>query len=333
MDCVGFSELDENASNTYKANFDIQDNVEMGDLVSFASDKKKMRELPDFDLLTGGFPCQSFSMMGKQAGFNDIRGNVFFQIIDILKHKKPKFVLLENVKNLVSHNRGETFKTILQELKSAGYSHIFYDIFDTQNFDLAQKRNRDSIFASSVPLPPSFVFDEKSVLKNFKSIRKKASILRQSTVLDVLQKEVDEKYYLSSTIKPTILADGSKNFKSRSEINQLVARPLTATMVKMHRACQDNYYSDEFVQSKDPIAYLERQWTKKELEAHHIRKITPQEAFALQGFDTDFFANALGAGVSNHQLYKQAGNAASVNTIYAILHHLFAKEKVHESVL
>lgn len=157
--------------------------------------------------------------------------------------------------------------------------------------------------------------------------------MMQESVLDILEKQVDSKYYLSDTLKPTILADGSKNFKSKSEINKLIARPLTATMVKMHRACQDNYFSDEFINSPNPIQYLKQTFSKDELAKHHIRKLTPNEAFALQGFPRDFIHNARQAGVSNHQLYKQAGNAVSVNTVYAILHYLFITQNLQQYVL
>ena len=147
-------------------------------------------------------------------------------------------------------------------------------------------------------------------------------MIQQSTH-DVLEKEVDAKFYLSDTIKPTILSNGTKTYHSKSEINPLIAKPLTATMVKMHRACQDNYFSDGYIQAEDPVAYLETIYTKEELCKQRIRKITPREAFLLQGFSANCFERAVSSGVSNAQLYKQAGNAVSVNTVYAIMHYLF----------
>ena len=144
----------------------------------------------------------------------------------------------------------------------------------------------------------------------------------------MLNKEVDQKYYLSDILKSTILSNGSKNFQSKSEINQLIARPLTATMVKMHRACQDNYFSYEFLNAPDPLEYAKIEFSKQEQEKHRIRRITPHEAFLLQGFTREFVDNAIASGVSNHQLYKQAGNAVSVNTVYAVLHYLFIKNNL-----
>ena len=133
--------------------------------------------------------------------------------------------------------------------------------------------------------------------------------------------------HVSEKIKPTILSNGTKNFKSNSQINQMIARPLTATMVKMHRACQDNYYSQAFLDAKCQESYLETNFSKDEEAKHKIRKLTPWEALKLQGFDKQFFINANKAGVSNHQLYKQAGNAVSVNTVYTILDYLMTQGK------
>lgn len=209
FDCLGFSEIDANASKTYKANFDCSDEVEMGDIVAFNSDMSRYDSL-NFDLLTGGFPCQAFSMMGKQKGFEDNRGTMFFQIEKILKAKMPRFVLLENVKNLLSHDKGNTFKEIKSRLEALGYN-VHYDVFNTMDFKLAQKRSRVIIFATTLNLPNDFIFTAEIIKEIFHgSIDKFKSLLIQSSVLDVLQKEVPAKYYLSERIKPTLLADGSK---------------------------------------------------------------------------------------------------------------------------
>jgi DNA (cytosine-5)-methyltransferase 1 len=330
--CVGFSEIDPHATKTYKANFNTENEIEIGDIVKFTSDTKNIEALKDFNFLTGGFPCQSFSMMGQQKGFEDKRGDVFYRITDILNIKKPPFVLLENVKNLKTHDNGNTFKEINRSLKECGYPYIYFDIFNTSNFNLAQTRNRIFIFASRIELPFHFHFSQTAVINSFSPLNGQCSILRQKNVLDVLEKTVETKYYLSDRLKPTILANGSKTFISNSEINQLIARPLTATMVKMHRACQDNYYSDEFLMSENPLKYKTNSFSKQELATHNIRKLTPKEAFNLQGFNEVFYQNAKNAGISNHQLYKQSGNAVSVNTVYAILHYLIVKNKILELI-
>lgn len=322
QETIAFSEIDESAVKSYKAIYDATDEIEMGDIVAFNQDVKNISTLPNFELLTGGFPCQAFSMMGKQKGFKDMRGNVFFQILEILKIKKPKYVLLENVRNLKSHNNGETFEYILKSLRDCGYKNIYYDIFNTEDFGLAQKRNRVFIFATTEDIE-NFSFSSKIVKSAFANVLQNTSLCKQKSTHEILEKKVDEKFYLSNTIKPTILSNGTKTYRSKSEINPLIAKPLTATMVKMHRACQDNYFSDGYIQSSDPVEYLKTNFTKQELCTQRIRKITPKEAFLLQGFCEECYEKAQSSGVSNAQLYKQAGNAVSVNTVYAIMYYLF----------
>lgn len=139
-----------------------------------------------------------------------------------------------------------------------------------------------------------------------------------------LSDHVDSKYYLSERVKPTILSNGTGGYKSNSEIDQMIARTLTATMNKMHRACQDNYYSDEFFMSGGVSRPSERM-NKDELANIPIRKLTPEEAFLLQGFPAEFVKRAREKDVSDGALYTQSGNAVSVNTIYVVLHFLIAK--------
>lgn len=322
QETVAFSEIDQNATKTYKCVYDTTNEIEIGDIVSFCEQESNIFNLPDFELLTGGFPCQSFSMMGKQKGFEDMRGNVFFQILEILKRKKPKYVLLENVRNLISHDKGKTFEFIIESIKECGYPYIYYDVFNTESFGLAQKRNRVFIFATTEKID-NFKFNHNEVKKAFDKISDNTSLLRQKCTHDILEKAVDEKFYLSDIIKPTILSNGTKKYKSKSDINPMIAKPLTATMVKMHRACQDNYFSEGFINSKDPEEYLKTEYTKEELCKQRIRKITPKEAFMFQGFDEAFFEKAKKSENSNTQLYKQAGNAISVNTVYAVMYYIF----------
>lgn len=330
--CVGYSEIDPKAVKTYCVNYHPEEDgeVAMGDIVEFTSDVNNIINLPDFDLVTGGFPCQTFSMMGKQAGFNEDRGLMFFHIIDILREKRPRYVLLENVKNLKNHDKGRTYKRIKEELEALGYS-VFTDIFNTSKFHLPQTRNRLLIFATTEPVPDNFeeMFTCDNVADAFEKVYKELSTSEYETVNDLLLRVVAPKYFLSERIKPTILADGSANFKSRSDINMSIARPLTATMHKMHRACQDNYYSQDFIESHGEVNPV-KTMTKEELAQLPIRKLTPEEAFMLQGFPATFAQNGRNAGVADGSLYKQAGNAVSVNTIYATLYFLITNNIIHE---
>lgn len=132
-DCVFSSEWDKAACETYQANFG---ECPQGDITQISE-----KDIPAHDLLLAGFPCQAFSIMGKMQGFADTRGTMFFEIERILSYHKPPFVLLENVKQLTTHDKGKTFKTILAKLAELGY-FVKWQVLNALNFGLPQKRER-----------------------------------------------------------------------------------------------------------------------------------------------------------------------------------------------
>jgi DNA (cytosine-5)-methyltransferase 1 len=321
--CVGFSEIDSFALITYNANYKLNGEVRMNNITDFTAQNNNIKKLDDFELLLGGFPCQAFSLLGKQLGLEDERGRILFSIHKLLEIKKPQFIVLENVRNIVRHDKGNTLNEILNFFSENGYDYTKTVILDTQKFGLPQRRSRIFFVCSRKLI--DLELTEQAVIDNFNNI-KKHSLLIFNNVLDILASKADKKYYLSEKVKHTILADGSKNFWSKSQIDLEIARTLTATMVKWHRACQDNYYSNDFILK----GKSHKDTTKEKLMKKPIRRLTPTEAFKLQGFDDVFFNNAVNAGVSNNQLYKQAGNALSVNTGYALLHYLFVNCKIQD---
>lgn len=131
--CIGFSEIDKYAIQVYNKHFKHKN---YGDAT-----KIDTRELPDFDLLVGGFPCQAFSIAGKRKGFDDTRGTLFFDIARILADKKPKHFILENVKGLLSHDGGNTFTTIIRVLSDLGY-FVEWQVLNAKNFGVPQNRER-----------------------------------------------------------------------------------------------------------------------------------------------------------------------------------------------
>ncbi len=133
-ECVGFSEIDKWAIKIYRKNYRETKNY---------GDAKRIipEELPDIDLLVGGFPCQAFSFAGKHKGFQDARGTLFFDVARILKHKRPRYILLENVWGLLSHEFGKTFQTILRILANIGYV-LQWEVLDSDNFSVPQNRKR-----------------------------------------------------------------------------------------------------------------------------------------------------------------------------------------------
>ncbi len=133
-ECIGFSEIDKYAVQIYQKHFPKHTNH--GDIKKITTDT-----LPDFDLLTGGFPCQSFSIAGKRGGFGDTRGTLFFEIARILEARHPRLLLLENVKGLLSHDRGDTIRTIFRALDELGYD-LQWQVLNSKHFGVPQNRPR-----------------------------------------------------------------------------------------------------------------------------------------------------------------------------------------------
>lgn len=264
---------DKFAVQTYRTNYEheiVEGNIEDIDI----------NEIPKHDVLIGGFPCQPFSMMGKERGFEDTRGTLFFNIAKIIKFhienkEMPKVIVLENVRRLLTHDKGNTFKVIKKTLEDLGYV-VFYKVLNSADYGVPQTRNRIFIVCFSNN-DAKFKFPEPIELNK--------------TLHDLLDQDVDDKYFLSEKIIPTILAHGSKNYYSKSEIDLDIARPLCATMHKMHRANQDNYVTQN----------------------GRIRRLTPREAARLQGFPENFIFP-----VSDTQAYRQCGNAVTVNVAEAV---------------
>jgi DNA (cytosine-5)-methyltransferase 1 len=281
---VWANDFDKFAVETYKKN--ISNNIVLGDI------RLLINKVPQHDLLIGGFPCQPFSTLGELKGFEDERGTLFFVISEILKKSKTKIVVLENVKNIMNHDSGRSFKRIIYELNSLGY-YTFSKVLNTADFGIPQRRNRVFIvgFLGEFFSGKEFNFPSKTPLK--------------LSTQDLLDKSVNEKYFLSKKILTTILGKGTKNYIVNPTIDQSLSKTLTASMHKMHRASQDNYFTDQ--------ENFERYCSGKYLEKSNIRKLTPNECRKLQGFPEDWVQV-----VSDSQAYKQFGNAVSVNVIYKL---------------
>lgn len=165
--CVGYSEIDKYAIQVYEKHFNHKN---YGDIT-----KIKPEELPDFDLLVGGFPCQAFSIAGKRRGFKDTRGTLFFEIARIIGEKQPRLLLLENVKGLLSHDKGNTFTTIISTLDELGYD-CQWQVLNSKNFGVPQNRERVFIVGHLRGTSRPEVFPiEGSNSENLREITKKVS--------------------------------------------------------------------------------------------------------------------------------------------------------------
>lgn len=272
VDCVFSSEIDRHAIQTYKANFN--DEYVHGDITEIDE-----RDIPPHDILLAGFPCQPFSQAGLKKGFEDTRGTLFFDIARILKFHKPKAFLLENVKLLKGHDRGETLKTMLNALEEIGYKNVSYKILRARDFGVPQNRERIYIVG----------FLNNKTLYQFP---KPLNI--RTKVGDILDKKVHEKYTISDKLwsghqrrkvenKKKGKGFGYGLFNAESEYtNTLSAR----------------YYKD----GSEILIY--------QGESKNPRKITPREAARLQGFPEGYKIVA-----SDTQAYKQFGNSVCVPII------------------
>ena len=175
--CLFSSDIDKFAAESYEANFGERP---VGDIT-----KVDEKDIPDFDLLFAGFPCQAFSICGLQKGFADnTKGTLFFDIARIIKEKQPNAFVLENVKNLVSHDGGKTFKTIIHTLREELGYFVDYKVLNALDFGLPQKRERIIIVGAKKPFEMDWKFDIKNV----------------KTLKDILEDEVDKKHYASEEI-------------------------------------------------------------------------------------------------------------------------------------
>lgn len=182
--CVFSSEWDAAACETYRANFGEQP---AGDIT-----KIKSEDIPDFDILLGGFPCQPFSIIGDKEGFNhETQGTLFFEIERILKDKKPSAFMLENVRNLTAHDGGRTFKVIIEHLEALGY-HVYFKVLNALDYGVPQRRERIIIVG--------FLDDVKF------SFPEPVPVEERKTLEDILEKNVDQKYYVRPEIRDSRLA-------------------------------------------------------------------------------------------------------------------------------
>ena len=280
--CVFSNDFDKNAKITYDLNIDKADELTLWDIQLISSDN-----IPSFDILCGGFPCQPFSIAWYREGFEDQKGrwNLFFDIIRILKDKKPQAFLLENVKNLKTHNKGHTMKVIYQQLTNLWY-HVTDKVLNSMEYwNVPQNRERIYIIW----------FLDVEVFKKFKFPEK---ISLTTNISDCLEDTVDEKYYYkNSKVYDKIKGDITQEWvlyqrrrKYVRENKSWVCPTLTANMgTGGHNV---------------PLL----------IDKKGIRKLTPRECANFQGFPRDFKLPP----IADSHLYKQFWNSVSVPVIERI---------------
>lgn len=278
--CVFSSEFDEDACKTYEANFGEHP---AGDIT-----KIDAKDIPDFDILLGGFPCQAFSIIGKKEGFaNETCGTLFFDIERILKEKRPPAFMLENVRNLTAHDGGKTFKIIKEHLEKLGY-HVYAKVLNALDFGVPQKRERiiivgflDNVkFSFPSPIPE----DERKTLN------------------DILEINVDPKYYVRETIKNSRL----ERLKDKNYPKPYISHENIAGTVTPHP------YSSALRAGASANYIL----------INDERRPTERELLRLQGFP-DSFKIVVPYG----KIRKQTGNSVAVPLIKAVANEMITSLK------
>ncbi|KKS55645.1 MAG: Cytosine-specific methyltransferase [Candidatus Magasanikbacteria bacterium GW2011_GWA2_42_32] len=276
FEIVYSNDVDHYACQTYRANFGEIDERDIRTV--------DIESVPQFDVLLAGFPCQPFSLIGKRDGLEDPRGQLFNEVVRFLNSRKPEAFMLENVKNLLKHNKGETYGFIKKALEQAGTGYtVFEQILDSRNFGVPQHRERAYIVGFKNP-DVTFDFPDKSSISGIGRLK------------DVLEKNVGEKYYLSKKYYTGLMAHKKRHAEKGSGFGCEVLDPdgISNTIVCGNMGRERNLIQDEL----------------RTVNEWGVRKLTERECARLQGFPDGFKIP-----VSTTQAYKQFGNSVSVPVI------------------
>lgn len=282
VNIVFSSEINAFSQKTYYANFH---EVTAGDITQIAAGA-----IPDHDILVGGFPCQAFSQAGLKKGFEDARGTMFFEIARILKEKKPKAFMLENVKNLVSHDKGNTFKVITGILENLGYA-VYAKVLAAKDFGVPQNRERIYIVG----------FD-KCRVKAWASFQFPSPPRTPTRLGDILEAGVDSKYTISEALW--------QGHQRRKAENRAAGKGFGYSLFN-----GDSVYANTI----SARYYKDGSEILIEQAGRAPRRLTPREAARLQGFPDNYIIP-----VSDTQAYKQFGNSVAVPVVNAVAKQLIA---------
>lgn len=358
--CVMASEIDKFANQAYEA---LYGHPTVGDVT-----KIDAGDVPDHDVLVGGFPCQAFSVAGKRLGFDDTRGTLFFEIARIASTKQPRVLLLENVKGFVGHDKGRTLDAIVQTLNDIGYT-VDFEVLNSKYFGVPQSRERIFLIGVRNDLVETAEWETGKRTDVVAKGKRRIAQLGVNTfnfdwpaqeevavrLRDILESNVDEKYYLSeektaklvaqledkteglaikeaTTKGYAVAAEGDAvNFQfpdsktRRGLVGKQIAQTIEASGINQGVV-------EQFSSGLGVSCCVDANYTKgtapgdvgKGRRTHiveskcRIRKLTPLECWRLQGFPDEAHEAVKSAGISDSQRYKQAGNAVTVNVISAI---------------
>ena len=316
-ECVGFCEIDKFARASYKAIHNTEGEIELHDITRVTDDE--VRAIGEVDVICGGFPCQAFSIAGARRGFEDTRGTLFFEIARFASILKPKYLFLENVKGLLNHDKGNTFKTIIGALDELGYD-VEWQVLNSKNFGVPQNRERVFIVGHFRGQRARNVFPFGGKVENAdpglkNEIKKYGTIqpnFNQSGIV-----------YETDGIAPTLRAYQGGNLEPKIRVKEATKQGYAeATIGDSVNLSHPNSKTRRGRVGKQIANTLLTGESQGVVEPDfRIRKLTPRECWRLQGFPDWAFDKAQEVN-SNSQLYKQAGNSVTVNVIAAIAERL-----------
>lgn len=289
--CVGYSEIDKYAISVYEKHFKGVKNY--GDIT-----KINAKELPDFDCLVGGFPCQAFSIAGKRRGFDDTRGTLFFELARILKTKQPRLFVFENVKWLLSHDSGRTFKTIITTLNELGYD-LQWQVLNSKNFGVPQNRERVFIIGhlrgTSRPKVFPICGDGEEATRRLKQVAGGSQGMRVYDVSGV-----------STTLASQAGGLGAKT-------------GLYAIPVLTPNRLNKRQNGRRFKNNEEPSFTITSQDRHGIYDGFLIRRLTPLECERLQAFPDNWTKyDKDNKAISDNQRYKMLGNAVTTSVVKVI---------------
>ena len=313
-------DIDANCKKTYFANYNIKEENWHTDIHNFNAKPYRGK----VDLFVGGAPCQAFSIVGEQLGFEDTRGTLFREFARVVKECQPKVFIFENVQGLFKHDDGKTWEVIHNTFRDyCGYD-IHYQLLNARDYGIPQTRERlfcigfkkKTEFKYPAPIPLNYkmydfledyiatdYYNEEHHTKVITPNKNRKELLLNNKDIESYNefifpvREVEDKYYLSEKVAKYVLCSGTKTFKTPVKTDLDIARPLLQSMHKMHRAGVDNY-----------VTY------NKTKGINGLRKLTPRECLRLMGFKDDFKLV-----VSNTSAYMEAGNSIVVDVLIALL--------------
>lgn len=325
-ECIGFCEIDKFARESYKAIHNTEGEIELHDITTVTDEF--VRGIGSVDIITGGFPCQAFSIAGNRRGFEDTRGTLFFEIARFASILRPRYLFLENVKGLLNHQKGDTFETMLRILDELGYN-VEWQVLNSKDFGVPQNRERVFIIASlrgertrrvfpigregatfiagkqiAIPVLTPERVNKRQNGRRFKedgepmftlTAQDQHGVLLQDKKLKI--REATTKGYAEAGVGDSVNIANINSKTKRGRVGNQIANTLLAS-------------EQQGVVGSD----------------YRIRRLTPRECWRLQGFPDLAFDKAQ-AVTSNSQLYKQAGNSVTVNVIAEIAKHFEEDEK------